>query len=98
MNRAEAIKVLESLGENADEVAQSLKDKGIKGVRLHPCECPLAKLIGGYFSYFGGTFVFGKEAGFELPRACREFIAAFDRGAYPEIACAPAQHVRYVWA
>ena len=97
MNRAEAIKALESLGENADEVAQSLKDKGIKGVRLHSCECPLAKLIGGYVAH-RGAFVFGKEACFELPRACREFIAAFDRGAYPEIACAPAQHVRYVWA
>ncbi len=83
MNRAEAIKALESLGSTPDEVAQSLRDKGIKGARCHTGYCPLAKLIGGYV-HVQGAYV-GREEGFELPKACKEFIRAFDYGSYQDI-------------
>jgi len=94
MNRVEAIKMLDSLGGTVQEVAQSLKDKGITGARRNPCHCPLANLIGGYVDNQEG-FV-GLEEGFELNRPCRDFVLAFDNGLYPELEQGPVWQSVYM--
>jgi hypothetical protein len=83
LNRVEAIKLLESLGSTADEIAQSLRDKGIKGTRCYMGYCPLAKLIGGYVAIQGAYF--GTEEGFEIPPACKDFVKRFDCGEYLDL-------------
>jgi hypothetical protein len=36
---------LKSLGNTADEVAESLREQGIKGVKLSKCHCPILNAI-----------------------------------------------------
>jgi hypothetical protein len=85
LTRVEAIKLLESLGSTADEVAQSLRDKGIKGPRCYMGYCPLAKLIGGQVCIQGAYIPCNNEEGFELPQACKDFIRKFDCGEYLDL-------------
>jgi hypothetical protein len=96
MNAAE---LLASLGATADEVAQSLRDRGIVGRRAVARQCPLAELlsrecpdvqhgpwvVGMVLAFLDKRSAFDPDTSFELPDGALEFRLAFDAGAYPEL-------------
>lgn len=91
---------LAALGERADDVADSLRAKAIKGVRMDDTDCPLARLllqvpgveqveVGSfsitlYPSGTDGTFKVG------LPAPVSQFAWWFDQGLYLDLVEIPA--------
>jgi hypothetical protein len=96
MNNQQAMQLLMDLGDNAEQVASSLKEQGIKG--YHSCySCPIARFLIKNGAVYGRCAVaslislswdLASEAGansFDPPVGVRMFITAFDSGAYPEL-------------
>lgn len=98
---SEVAKLLQELGTSADEVALALKLTGIQGVRntvrlLNPIvryvehQVPdvwnLNVMTGASLSM---NFRDGGKADVALPEAVGQFLAAFNRGAYPELELPP---------
>lgn len=93
--------LLNSLGDDADAVAASLRMDGIKGHRDDGCACPIAMLLANaipeatYWNSDNGWFVdlasvrwpagAGEYEDIDPPLAVRRFIDAFDAGRYPEL-------------
>jgi hypothetical protein len=93
--------LLEALGSTADEVAAALKAEGARGVRhavhmLNPVVRYLQRHLLGDASVdvmqpdkarltFGG----GRKEETPLPEPVRQFLDAFNRGAYPELELPP---------
>jgi hypothetical protein len=92
--------MLDSLGKNADEVAAALRAQGVQGVPntirfLNPVVRyaqarvggnPAGVLIGDTLTL---TFPNGREQKETLPQPVREFLDAFDQGAYPDLILPP---------
>lgn len=90
--------MLEQLGQTPDEVASSLKAKGIKGVRyavrfLNPVVRYIQMQLGDpllHIDVTGGSTLRtvhsdGSKEESRLPDAVREFLDAFNRGDYPDL-------------
>ena len=89
---------LNSLGTTSEEVAQSLRRAGIKGVRVSTCACPILKAIYDALpDYWPGLKIYGKPPSYHaslgdsqicdpaLPAAVIAFISDFDLGKYPDL-------------
>jgi hypothetical protein len=76
--------VLDALGSTPEEIARTLQDKGIRGVRKSKCACPIAHYLQlkGFKDAEVGAFT---EVSRVLSDGMRDFIYAFDRGEYPEL-------------
>jgi hypothetical protein len=90
-------KVLEQMGTTADEVAASLRAKGVQGVRnavrvLNPIvrhiqialridNLDADVMTGTTLRIQGGI----KKQEVKLPQAVKDFMDAFNRGAYPDL-------------
>jgi hypothetical protein len=87
-----AYNLLKGLGKSGKQVAESLKEMGIKGVK-EDVECPLRnflkKKIKGTKFIIYGVGQYGVEQGgphcTALPTACATFVSQFDGGKYPEL-------------
>lgn len=92
----EIVDFLNSLGNNRGEVYETLKKKGIKGSKISPGSCPIARVLidelddGTYsvspfdISHFnGGSDVQWIRA--NIPFAVADFIRSFDRSEYPDM-------------
>lgn len=84
--------LLESLGDTPEKVAQSLKDRGIRGVRYSLHRCPIARLLqgNGYPRAWVGTRGAHCESGngdwsFNLPPPVATVRRIFDAGLLPEL-------------
>ncbi len=79
----ESEELLHSLGDDADTIARSLAQRGIKGRPHSALTCPLARVIRGQV----GLETAIAHGGYALVlRKCeREFIFRFDDGYYPEL-------------
>ena len=88
--------MLQSLGKTADEVASTLRSKGIQGVpntirHLNPIvryaqgqtECPCAMHI--VDNTLSIRFADGREKEETIPQAVKEFLEAFNRGQYRDL-------------
>src|SRR5207249_1673302 len=95
---AQVAKILEDLGQSADQVAQTLKAEGVQGIRntvrtLNPIVRMVQKSL--LLSSLGMdvmkrnsfrvVLLDGAEIETALPQAIREFLDAFDQGAYPDL-------------
>ena len=83
-------KELESLGATKDKVAQSLNKLGIKGIPKRITYCPIAKYLNskGYGDAqvcFDEVIIQGGNTIVEMPKACAEFVQAFDRDEFTEL-------------
>lgn len=98
-------RLLQSLGRTADEIAESLRQAGIRGVRGAACRCPIYEWLDRALDRHApsGTCMFIDQVGgmieFRVHRCgddyawgsmnvstpVREFITAFDEGAYPDL-------------
>ena len=86
---------LADLGSTADEVAASLRYRGIKGSIDDPCGCPIAnyiKSLGYGYASVGGGFAYAARDDIRLATEClplpgpvQQFIRAFDNRAYPDL-------------
>lgn len=97
MNRADdirrrALDLLEALGDTEEQVAASLIERGIKGVRREPCACPIWKYLDGegipVLSVGGGGIGIAGTLPIGYPTAIEDFIDAFDDAddpAWPEL-------------
>lgn len=100
MYEAELETFLAELGNNPDEVAETLMAGEWKGYRHDACHCPVANALSDRFS--GYNHVEAAEVGAwallvthgntsqvigtaQVTKAIRDFIYAFDRGQYPEL-------------
>lgn len=90
MTPAELRAKLEALGTTADEVADTLRAKGVRAVRgrLQCTSCPIAVYMG------GNTIVTPDESGWDPlgaavradnPPAVSEFIRRYDAGDFPDL-------------
>ena len=83
---------LDALGEDADTIAQTLRNLGVKGKvggrscplyhYLHPREQRVA-WVGRSMVHIDGTYPPSELV--ELPEAAVEFVYQFDDGAYPDL-------------
>jgi len=74
----------------ADEVAQVLREKGIKGDPMIACSCPLANFLDqetGDMVHFVTTTTIdrGMDWSTAIPEPLRQFVLAFDRNGYPDL-------------
>jgi hypothetical protein len=84
-----ALGVFERLGSTPEEVARTLQEEGIRGVRRSKCDCPIARYLQqhGFESAEVGFYVHvnvGKMC-FLTPPHVKRFILDFDKGLYPEL-------------
>ncbi len=84
--------LLASLGGTADEVAASLRARGIKGIRGEPRCCPLANLLAAEFpghhyavAPYRLVVEIDGEGRAKMPRACGDFGISFDHRRYPDL-------------
>ena len=92
----EVARLLQELGNTADEVALALRVKGIQGVRntvrflnpiVHYVQSQIAD-AGNLHVIKGETLSMNFRNGegeVSLPEAVKQFLAAFNSGAYPEL-------------
>ncbi len=84
---------LHKLGRNADEIADTLYNKGFQGCRHKGENCPLANYLAEQFPDaavnvgFGATSVKTRSTFFlvNTPKPCKRFIYNFDNGFYPRL-------------
>jgi len=87
---------LDKLGSTSEEVAEKLKEKGVKGARRSVGTCPIAIYLwreGFKWENGVGTMIVGGSCISDNPRAdlmatpgvVADFIRDFDRGNYPEL-------------
>ena len=88
--------MLEQLGSTPDEVAASLKSRGIRGVRntvrlLNPIVRYVETLVTDFrdidlqTGQLRITLLDGRKIVSPLPQAVTDFLAAFNRGDYPDL-------------
>ena len=89
--------MFDDLGDTADKVAESLKQRGIRGIRdtvriLNPIvRYARTRLAGNLdMNVFTGKSLHvvnqdGKDQDIQLPDAVVAFLDAFNKGAYPEL-------------
>lgn len=85
---------LAALGSTAEQVAQTLKAKGIKGVRAKIGSCPVASYLQREcyddgitvgLSCAGNDNLVSVSQQEEIPDHVRKFVRDFDDGLYPEL-------------
>lgn len=84
---------LKKLGRSGNQVAQSLRDFGIKGQPLIPSSCPIAQYLmsltdQGVSVYTTSAYYNGVDVptdSIKLPKAVRIFIHKFDEGKFPDL-------------
>jgi hypothetical protein len=87
---------LDELGSWPPDIYKSLKERGIKGVKNSPCNCPIAVYLRPFtdplpvevhetFFRVGGLTGFGTFIKKFLPFGFTEFIRNLDDGLYPEL-------------
>src|SRR5260370_12740798 len=92
--------LMEQMVSTPDEVAKFLQAQGIKGSRVNPFQCPIARYllrrIGHRYSVFPPCFWYSPEKGEpaprepiekngRLPQNVRAFLHRFDHGDYPDL-------------
>jgi hypothetical protein len=97
---------LSDLGDNATDVADCLRRERVQGLPRHSTKCAVAKYlnavvgteqqvqtlsVGNNKLLVRGPRWWSGRLRIELPVAVRQFIAAFDRYAYPDLVLAPAE-------
>ena len=92
MTKKELKRILGSLGRNPQEIANSLKEKGIAGNRCDTSSCPLAKYLCNFVDAVeveGCRIVVWDEKGRDMEifntKAQTSFIEQFDNGTFPEL-------------
>jgi hypothetical protein len=98
--REQTRQLLDALGDDANQVANSLAAQGVHGTPHHPQRCPIARYMG---AVVGGdnrvdaiavhhTVLFVRPAKSWLPpvrvtlsRAVRDFVTGFDEGRFPAL-------------
>jgi hypothetical protein len=98
MTIAELENALAALGTTANEIAARLTAEGCTGFR-GPYDCPVAEYLRRTFGQtlsvcFDETFSLSGNAItlMQTPAPIRRFIAAFDRGRYPQLRRCPKLH------
>lgn len=81
---------LASLGATADEVAETLRRKGVRGLPCVPGACPVARAIERDLGSPGRCGVSlawtdDHEDSVAMPEPVAEFVKAFDRGRYADL-------------
>jgi hypothetical protein len=90
--------MLEDLGNSASKVADTLKSRGVQGVR-HTVRIlnPIVRFVAGHLltsnlgmdlivpDTFRMTLLDGTKIDAPMPQAVRDFLSAFNQGAYPEL-------------
>lgn len=81
---------LASLGASADEVADTLRSKGVRGLPCAPGACPIARAIERDLGSPGRCGVShawteDREDSVAMPEPVAEFVKAFDRGRYADL-------------
>jgi len=96
-----AAKLLDDLGHDADAVANTLRSQEIKGIRnavrqLNPiCRYIQKAAVGVTQATITSrellvlTYSDERRQELQLPAAVKDFLAAFDRGAYPDLILPP---------
>jgi len=96
-----AAKLLDDLGQDADAVADTLRSQEIKGIRnavrqLNPiCRYIRKNAVGITQATIRSkellvlTFSDERRQEVQLPAPVRDFLAAFDQGAYPDLTLPP---------
>ncbi len=77
-----------ALGDDVDAVVRTLQDKGIRGVRLNSCTCPIANYLtscGFSSAEVGSNVAHAGDESEELPAAVAAFLRRFDATAFPEL-------------
>lgn len=86
----EILAALGRLGSTAEEVAESLQAKGIKGHPRRADSCPLTNYLKDIIPELGDirvgdyTIAYGAQT-ISNPMPAREFVHQFDRGAYSHL-------------
>jgi hypothetical protein len=91
---ATVAEVLDRLGKNADQVAESLNVAGITGRPADPCECAVSRYLESLG--FESVAVMNSEFGYSVETSedfhtigdegpVADFIRAFDDGQYPHL-------------
>lgn len=79
---------LRRLGRTADDVAGSLTEAGVKGVRCDSSRCVLSRWLAarfdGHFVVDGDRVFWGRER-CDVPVPVAEFTERFDGGKYPHL-------------
>lgn len=81
---------LRNMGRNYEQVAAYLAKRRVKGHRNSPTCCPIANYLDravptkDTIIVDGQTVVVGQSS-ISLTKAQRDFVAAFDRGAFPKL-------------
>jgi len=88
MSAPDPLEALRALGSTDDEVATTLREKGIKGWRGYTDACPLAQFLRAE----GFALVNVTDTSFDvddyhaaLPEGARSFVASFDGSLYPDL-------------
>lgn len=76
-----------SLGWSADQVADTLRTRGVVGRQQTPYRCAVARGLGfdGYPRGVCETWASIGKGMVRLPPPVREFVERFDRGEYPDL-------------
>lgn len=80
-----------SLGDSADQVAETLASRGCKGRRGSSIWCPVARFLKHYwparrwhlYKGWSASSRLGETHEYAVPRPVAEFPELFDRGYYP---------------
>jgi hypothetical protein len=96
-----AATLLDNLGHDADAVANTLRSQDIRGIRnavrqLNPvcryiqkCAVGIAQVTIRSRELLILTFTDERRQEVQLPKAVKEFLTAFDQGAYPDLVLPP---------
>lgn len=87
---SDPIEALSWLGETEEEVVRSLRERGIKGQKGQPLDCPLAVYLHSWWpnAWVGHSLVgpdMGLPAWVETPPAPQSFRNNYDQGRYPDL-------------
>lgn len=84
------LEALEELGETAEEVAESLRKGGHKGIPKTACACPVANFCNKKFDadtdvQLSEIVLTDCEIVVDMPDNIFQFITRFDNGEFPEL-------------
>lgn len=82
-------KFLTALGSTPDEIAKTLKRRGVKGVAFQSDKCPLVNALKRRWPsrqiIASIDVVYIDDDEITLPRSCQRFVSNFDSGLYPDL-------------
>lgn len=89
-NKEKLQELLNSLGNSPEEIAETLKSKGIKGLRKKPCWCPISMVIWDEFRVRSSVrdiyiWINASDFSIDTPKPIRDFIRKFDSGEFEEL-------------